>query len=58
MSLTERDHALLTAIAEGQDVSLSWVIRQAIADYLDRNRHEEPVLPFGPIRQARGKSNG
>ncbi len=58
VSLTERDHALLTEIAEDQDVTLSWVIRQAIAEYLERSRREEPALPFGPVRQARGKHNG
>lgn len=58
VSLTERDHASLTLIAEDQDVSLSWVIRQAIAEYLDRNRREQPALPLGLMRHGRGKQIG
>lgn len=46
VSFTDSDHDLLTQIAEDRDVSLSWVIRQAVSEYLDRNRHEEPGLPL------------
>jgi predicted transcriptional regulator len=34
------------------------VIRQAIGEYLDRNRREEPTLPLGLAGHARGKQNG
>ncbi|WP_150297217.1 ribbon-helix-helix protein, CopG family [Salipiger aestuarii] len=54
VSFTERDHELLTQIAEDRDTSLAWVIRQAVSEYLDRNRSEEPQLPLP--RPDRGRS--
>ena len=46
VSLTEKDHQRLTQIAAHLDISISWVIRQSISEYLDRNRPEEPELPL------------
>ncbi|WP_416369693.1 ribbon-helix-helix protein, CopG family [Tritonibacter mobilis] len=46
VSFTERDHTLLTQIAEDRDTSLAWVIRQAVSEYLERNPPEEPSLPL------------
>ena len=54
MSFTERDHNSLTQIADDQDVSISWVIRQAVSEYLDRHRRDEPMLPLpGPAQKRR-----
>ena len=56
VSLTERDHQSLTEIAEDRDLSISWVIRQAITEYLERNQRDEPTLPPPVERQGkRGK---
>ena len=37
VSLTADEHVQVTALAEREDVSLSWVIRRAVNDYLLRN---------------------
>lgn len=53
VSLTERDYDALTALAEKDDVSVSWVIRRAIDEYLDNHRHEaEPALPLRVLQKA------
>lgn len=36
VSLTQVDHDKLEAMAETQDVSMSWVVRKAVAEYLER----------------------
>nr|WP_082995252.1 ribbon-helix-helix domain-containing protein [Halomonas elongata] len=47
VSLTGQDYDALLALAEKDDVSVSWVMRRAIDEYLDNHRHEaEPVLPL------------
>ncbi|WP_373320040.1 ribbon-helix-helix protein, CopG family [Ruegeria spongiae] len=46
MSFKESDHEHLSQIAEANDVSLSWVVRQAVSEYLDRNKINEPGLPL------------
>ena len=40
VSLPTTDHALLEALAESDDVSLSWLARKAIANYLDERKEE------------------
>lgn len=47
VSLTGSDYDALSALADKDDVSVSWVVRRAIDEYLDNHRHEaEPVLPL------------
>lgn len=47
VSLTGRDYDALSALADKDDVSVSWVVRRAIDEYLDNHRHEaEPALPL------------
>ena len=47
VSLTSSDYDALSALADKDDVSVSWVVRRAIGEYLDNHRHEaEPVLPL------------
>jgi predicted transcriptional regulator len=41
VSLEDQDHAALTEIAAAKDVSLSWVIRQAIRRYVEKESLEE-----------------
>lgn len=53
VSLTGRDYDALTALAEKDDVSVSWVIRRAIDEYLNSHRHEaEPSLPLRILQKA------
>ncbi len=35
--LPEKRHLQLTKLAEANDVSVAWIIRNAITDFLDRN---------------------
>lgn len=53
VSLTDRDYDRLARVAEGQDVSVSWVVRRAITDFLAQI-HEvaEPQLQPKPSCEA------
>lgn len=47
VSLTSHDYDALSVLAHKDDVSVSWVVRRAIDEYLGNHRHEvEPVLPL------------
>ena len=47
-SIPEEQHAKLAGIAEENDVSVAWVIRQAVQLYLDSMIKEEPVRSGRP----------
>lgn len=55
VSLSDSDHAALSALAERHDVSLSWITRKAITDFLERYENEELQLPLGLGRAAGGR---
>lgn len=38
VSVHPTDHAELARIAEARELSLAWVVRRAIADYVERHR--------------------
>lgn len=40
VSLEEQDHDALTEIALARDVSLSWVIRQAVRQFIDKSQSD------------------
>jgi predicted transcriptional regulator len=45
VSVTPADHAELARIAEARDLSIAWIVRRAIADYVERCREgSEPEL--------------
>ena len=47
VSLTGSDYDALSALAERDDVSVSWVVRRAIDEYLDNHHREaEAALPL------------
>ena len=53
VSLTGQDYDDLSALADKDDVSVSWVVRRAIDEYLDHHRHEvEPALPLRHLQKA------
>ncbi|KAE9627994.1 ribbon-helix-helix protein, CopG family [Parasedimentitalea maritima] len=54
VSLTDRDHQDLTQIAKVHDASISWVIRHAIAEYLERHKIDEPSLPLPELTRNQG----
>ncbi|WP_340149014.1 ribbon-helix-helix protein, CopG family [uncultured Sneathiella sp.] len=47
VSLPNSDYAILSALAERYDISLSWLARKAITDFLERYENEEVQLPLG-----------
>lgn len=53
VSLTGRDYDALSVLAEKDEVSVSWVVRRAIDEYLGNHRHEsESVLPLRVQQKA------
>jgi len=44
--LSEDQHARLNAMATKSDVSLAWVIRQAVQHFLDHTANEQMPLPI------------
>ncbi len=54
VSLTDGDHTALSAIAERCNVSMSWVTRQAITEFLEHHKETEIQLPLN--LKTKGKS--
>ena len=53
VSLTGSDYEALSALAEKDKVSLSWVVRRAIDEYLDNHRHKaEPSLLLRVLQKS------
>ncbi len=48
VSFEKADYEQVAAIAEANDVSTAWIIRQAVTAYLDAYR--DSALPFDPRR--------
>jgi predicted transcriptional regulator len=48
--LSEGQHARLNEIAIKSDVSVAWVIRQAVHQFLDRTENEQIPLPIRLVR--------
>lgn len=56
VSLPVDDHARLSVLADECDASLSWVARQAIADFLKRHEAGDVQLPLN-LPKPRGAAN-
>lgn len=53
VSLTGADYDVLAALAEKDEVSVSWVIRRAIDEYINKHQAElEPSLPLRVFQKA------
>ena len=46
ISLPERDYTALCALAEKHDISLAWLGRQAVAEFLERYQDRDLQLPL------------
>lgn len=46
VSLSARDHDGMRALADQHGVSMSWLTRKAISDFLARNAKDELQLPL------------
>jgi hypothetical protein len=49
-NLTNTEFSALAAMAEKYDVSLAWLTRKAILEFIDRYRSEQLQLPLHPER--------
>jgi len=47
-NLTDAEFSELAAMADKYDVSLSWLTRKAVLDFIDRYRTEQLQLPLRP----------
>lgn len=58
-NLTDAEFSELAAMADRYDVSLSWLGRKAVLEFLDRYRSEQLQLPLRqePRRTARTSSH-
>ena len=46
INLEDGEYAELSALAEKHDISMAWIGRKAILDFLDRNREAPIQLPL------------
>ena len=46
VSVDERDYAQLSTLAEEHRVSLAWLVRYAVGDFLQRYRQDQLQLPL------------
>jgi Ribbon-helix-helix protein, copG family len=46
VSVDERDYEQLSALADQHRVSLAWLVRYAVGDFLDRYRRDQLELPL------------
>jgi len=55
VSLSEPDHSTLLGLSKQYDVSLSWLVRQAVADFIEKHRAGQLQLPLS-LTAGRTKS--
>ncbi len=46
VALDDQEYATLAAVAEKHRISMAWLVRQAVADFLERYRDENTQLPL------------
>ena len=46
VSVDERDYEQLVALADERQVSLAWLVRYAVSDFLERYRQDQLELPL------------
>ena len=55
VSLAEREHAALMSLAERHDVSLSWLTRRAVFEFLQQHGKDDAQLPLAlPLQRKVG----
>ena len=57
VALDDQEHAALAIVAEKRRISMAWLVRQAVADFLERYRSEETQLPL-PLATSRSELGG
>lgn len=52
VSLDPHDHAELSRLADSHDLSVAWMVRKAVAEFVERNRlSEQSELPLSRAGQ-------
>lgn len=46
VTVSDQDHKLLSAFAREHSVSVAWVARQALVEFINRHVHEGTQLPL------------
>lgn len=57
VALDDREYAALATVAERHRISMAWLVRQAVTDFLERYRNEEVQLPL-PLAASRSERGG
>lgn len=57
VALDDQEYAALAIVAEKHRISMAWLVRQAVADFLERYRREETQLPL-PLATSRPERGG
>ncbi len=55
VGLTDAEHTELLALKDQHHVSMAWIGRQAITEFLDKYRGEHTQLPLRLIRPGQGE---
>ena len=51
VNLADAEYKALAALSDKHRVSMAWLGRQAIIDFLERYEKEEPQLPFRNVKR-------
>lgn len=51
VSFKVKDHRELQKLADENDVSIAWVVRKAVNEYLERNSTPQSELTFEPTER-------
>ncbi len=55
VNLTKQEYQDLAGLAEKYRVSMAWLSRQAISDYVERHLREPIQLPLPMVREGRAE---
>ena len=57
VALDDDEYETLAVVAEKYRISMAWLVRQAVADFLERYQHNETQLPL-PLAASRPERRG
>ena len=54
VALEDEEYSALAVVADKHRISMAWLVRQAVADFLDRYRNDETQIPL-PLAASRSE---